>query len=87
MSEVPLGTGILDLKKMIDICKKNNPNVNFNLEMITAIRWKLPVYTEDYWATFMDTGYRFKQYHDIGQKTIKTITQISSLSDRDKLKS
>ncbi|HET7180123.1 MAG TPA: TIM barrel protein [Chryseosolibacter sp.] len=52
LSEVPLGKGFLDLKKIVAICKEHNPDVNFNLEMITRDPLKIPCLTDDYWATF-----------------------------------
>lgn len=52
LSEVPLGQGILDLPNMISLCKKHNPNVTFNLEMITRDPLEIPCLTNDYWATF-----------------------------------
>jgi sugar phosphate isomerase/epimerase len=52
LSEVPLGSGILDLSRIVDICKKHNPNVTFNLEMITRDPLEIPCLTDDYWTTF-----------------------------------
>ena len=52
LSEVPLGTGKLDLLRIVDICKKFNPDIKFNLEMITRNPLKVPCYTEAYWVTF-----------------------------------
>lgn len=52
LSEVPLGEGIVDLKKGIDLCRKYNPNITFNLEMITRDPLEIPCLEEDYWATF-----------------------------------
>lgn len=52
LSEVPLGTGQLDLKKIIDICRKHNPDIKFNLEMITRDPLKVPIFLDKYWATF-----------------------------------
>jgi 3-oxoisoapionate decarboxylase len=49
LSEVPLGEGILDLPKMVAICKKHNPNVNFSLEMITRDPLPIPILTKEYW--------------------------------------
>ena len=49
LSEVPLGEGILDLPKMVAICKKYNPTVNFSLEMITSDPLQIPVLTKEYW--------------------------------------
>lgn len=49
LSEVPLGTGILDLSKMIALCRRYNPSVTFNLEMITRDPLEIPCLTEKYW--------------------------------------
>ena len=54
LSEVPLGKGILDLPKMVAICRQKNPDVTFNLEMITRDPLEIPCLTDDYWATFSD---------------------------------
>jgi sugar phosphate isomerase/epimerase len=54
LSEVPLGKGILDLPKMVSLCKQQNPNVTFNLEMITRDPLEIPCLKNDYWATFDD---------------------------------
>lgn len=51
LSEVPLGEGILDLPKLITICRKAKPDIQFNLEMITRDPLKIPVLTEQYWIT------------------------------------
>ncbi|GAB3498150.1 hypothetical protein GCM10027341_19290 [Spirosoma knui] len=56
LSEVPLGEGILDLPKMIALCKQHNPNVTFNLEMITRDPLEIPCLKDDYWATFTDVS-------------------------------
>jgi sugar phosphate isomerase/epimerase len=52
LSEVPLGTGMLDLPKIISICKKHNPDINFNLEMITRDPLEIPCLKEEYWSVF-----------------------------------
>lgn len=54
LSEVPLGQGILDLPKMIALCRQNNPDITFNLEMITRDPLEIPCLTPDYWTTFTD---------------------------------
>ena len=55
LSEVVMGTGMLDLKGMIQILRQKDPNMIFALEMITRDPLKIPVYTAKYWATFDDT--------------------------------
>ncbi|WP_276365428.1 TIM barrel protein [Chryseolinea sp. H1M3-3] len=52
LSEVPLGKGILDLPKIIALCKKHNPNVTFNLEMITRDPLEIPCLKNEYWSVF-----------------------------------
>ncbi|GAA0878731.1 hypothetical protein GCM10009119_16990 [Algoriphagus jejuensis] len=52
LSEVPLGTGIVDLKEAVSLCQKFNPAVTFSLEMITRDPLEIPCLEESYWATF-----------------------------------
>ena len=52
LAEINLGEGFLDIDKMITIIKKHNPDIRFNLEMITRDPLKIPCLTEGYWATF-----------------------------------
>ncbi len=51
LAEVPLGQGVLDLKKVIATLRKANPKIRLNLEMITRDPLKVPCLTEKYWAT------------------------------------
>jgi sugar phosphate isomerase/epimerase len=51
LSEVPLGEGVLDLQHMMKVCQKANPEVWFNLEMITRDPLRVPVFKDRYWAT------------------------------------
>src|SRR2546422_3667417 len=55
LSEVPLGEGFLDLKKMAAVLQKANPTIQFNLEMITRDPLKIPCLTPKYWATMEET--------------------------------
>lgn len=52
LSEVPFGEGVLDVRKIVDICLRANPNAQFNLEMITRDPLRVPCLTENYWATW-----------------------------------
>jgi sugar phosphate isomerase/epimerase len=54
LSEVPFGTGFLDLKKIVEVLRKARPEVRFNLEMITRDPLKVPCLTQKYWATLAD---------------------------------
>ena len=52
LSEVPLGKGLLDLPKIVALCKKYNPAVTFSLEMITRDPLQVPCLKTEYWKVF-----------------------------------
>jgi hypothetical protein len=54
LSEVPMGEGCIDLKRWVQVLRQKDPNMIFNLEMITRDPLKIPIYTEKYWVTFDD---------------------------------
>ena len=58
LSEVPFGDGFLDLKKMVDTLRQKDPNMPFDLEMITRDPLKVPIFTDQYWTTFEDVPAR-----------------------------
>jgi hypothetical protein len=47
-----LGKGILDLPGIIAMCRKQNADVTFSLEMITRDPLEIPCLKEEYWASF-----------------------------------
>ena len=52
LSEVPLGTGILDLPWVVESIRRARPRARMNLEMITRDPLKVPCLTDKYWLTF-----------------------------------
>jgi len=52
LSEVPLGTGALDLPKIVTTLRQPNPAIVFNLEMATRDPLRVPCLTGRYFATF-----------------------------------
>jgi sugar phosphate isomerase/epimerase len=54
LSEVPLGEGLLDLKRIVRILRAAHPEVHFNLEMITRDPLKVPCLEDKYWLTSAD---------------------------------
>jgi sugar phosphate isomerase/epimerase len=54
LSEVPLGTGFLDLRRIVRILRAARPEIRLNLEMITRDPLEVPCLTDKYWATFAD---------------------------------
>lgn len=88
LSEVPLGEGIIDLEKMISICRQHNPDITLNLEMITRDPLEVPCLTDDYWSTFDGLP-----GHDLA-RTLRMVKQhrfepelpkVSNLSDEGRL--
>jgi sugar phosphate isomerase/epimerase len=58
LAEVPLGTGFLDLKKVVATVRRARPDIHLNLEMITRDPLRIPCLTPAYWATLEDTSAR-----------------------------
>jgi 3-oxoisoapionate decarboxylase len=54
LSEMVLGTGTLDMKRIIAMIQKARPNTHLTLEMITRDPLYVPCLTDRYWATFPD---------------------------------
>jgi 3-oxoisoapionate decarboxylase len=52
LSEVPLGTGILDLPRAIRTLRSARPEIRINIEMITRDPLRVPCLTPKYWTTF-----------------------------------
>lgn len=52
LSEVPLGTGFLDLPRVVKLLREKRPDIRFNLEMITRDPLQVPCLTQRYWKTF-----------------------------------
>jgi len=54
LADVPLGEGLLDLSRMVQILRKVRSEIQFSLEMATRDPLKVPCLTEKYWVTFED---------------------------------
>lgn len=54
LSEVPLGQGIVNLPAAVALCKKLNPEITFNLEMITRDPLKIPCLDSSYYETMSE---------------------------------
>lgn len=52
LSEVPLGSGILPLARMIEILRQAKPDLHFCLEMITRDPLQVPYLDDAYWVPF-----------------------------------
>jgi len=54
LSEMVMGTGMLDMKRVIGMIQTARPKTNLLLEMITRDPLRVPCLTDKYWATFPD---------------------------------
>ncbi|MBK8037849.1 MAG: TIM barrel protein [Verrucomicrobiaceae bacterium] len=54
LSEVPLGSGFLDVPRMVSVLRKANPAIVLNLEMATRDPLRIPCRTDAYFGTFPD---------------------------------
>lgn len=54
LAEVPFGTGVLDLPKMVATLRKSRPEVRLIIEMITRDPLSIPCLKESYWPTLED---------------------------------
>ncbi len=86
MSEVPLGSGILDVPRMLSVIQNANRHVHFALEMITRDPLKVPCLTDHYWITFPDRNgvylartLRYVMEH----KSSEPLSVVSNLSAAD----
>lgn len=88
LSEVELGTGIVDLKEAVSICQKHNPNVTFSLEMITRDPLQIPCLEESYWTTFENPSAQdlAKIMRLVRDKTYpNSLPEVKNLSAEEKL--
>lgn len=88
LSEVPLGTGFIDLEKIFALCKKNNANVKFNLEMITRDPLQIPSNTNEYWASVplqFDANIDKKLLQEYQKKQSVKPPRVMQLDDEGKL--
>jgi sugar phosphate isomerase/epimerase len=54
LAEVPLGQGMLPLKRMMDTILAARPKVKFSLDMLTRNPLLIPCLNDKYWITFED---------------------------------
>lgn len=51
LGEVPFGSGVLDIKRVVDVLRAANPSIRFSCEMMTRDPLKIPVWTDRFWET------------------------------------
>lgn len=89
LSEVPLGEGLLDLRRIVATVRRAKPNVSFSLEMITRDPLEVPCLTDKYWATFegRSGSYLARALSVVrANKPRRPLPRITGLSPEDRLK-
>jgi sugar phosphate isomerase/epimerase len=76
LAEVPLGSGFLDLPRIIRTLQKANPRIRFNLEMLTRDPLRVPCLTPRYWGTLEDIS---------GRRLAATLALVRSKASRQAL--
>jgi hypothetical protein len=78
----------LDLAKIVELCKKQNPAVAFNLEMITRDPLQIPCLKDEYWKVFEEIPgrdlartLRMVKQHPYGSP----LPRVSQLSGEERL--
>lgn len=87
LSEVPLGTGFLDIPRIIKTIERANPKIRWNLEMITRDPLHVPYLTDKYWATFKTMPARqLAECVGIVRAHRQDLPRVSHLPEAGKLK-
>ncbi len=90
LSEVALGDGITPLAEIIEILRKQRPDVHFCLEMITRDPLNVPYKTDHYWITFeRRDAARIKRFEEtvLKRASTKPLPRITGLSAEQALAS
>jgi sugar phosphate isomerase/epimerase len=90
LSEVVLGEGILDLKRLVSIVRKARPKTHLTLEMITRDPLQVPCLTDRYWTVFPGRSGRYlaRTVKLVNKHTNpnKPLPRVSQLSAAERLK-
>jgi 3-oxoisoapionate decarboxylase len=89
LAEVPLGTGFLDLPKIVATVRRARPEIRLNLEMITRDPLKIPCLTPKYWTTLENIpGRRLAELLALVRANAakKPLPRISELSKEEQLR-
>lgn len=84
LSEVPLGTGVLDMPRIVETITKARPRTNLNLEMITRDPLRIPCLAEKYWTTFPErSGLRLARTLAFvrAHKAARPLPRVETLDD------
>ncbi len=78
LSELPLGDGMLDMRRIVDTIRRARPQTRVTLEMITRDPLKVPCLTDAYWATFPDRNglYLARTLRSVGERPLPVVSGL-----------
>jgi len=82
LSEMPMGAGILDMRRVVDTVRRARPKAKLTLEMITRDPLKVPCLTDVYWATFPDRNglvlaRTMRMVHEKGTRELPVVSDLA----------
>jgi hypothetical protein len=89
LAEVPLGQGMLPLKRMLDLILSARPDTKISLDMLTRNPLLIPCLTEKYWVTFTDRNgvYLARMLRTVrANKPKKPLVWVDKLTQEERLK-
>lgn len=81
LADIPLGQGIFDLSRMVEVLRRAKPGIGFMLELITRDPLRVPCLTDAYWATFPDLPGRdlARTLRTVRARGAEALPQVESL--------
>lgn len=87
LSEVPLGTGFVDLPAIVRRLRAVRPSIRFNLEMITRDPLRVPCLTPGYWVTLDSVpGRRLAEMLALVRRRRQELPRVESLPQEQRLR-
>ena len=89
LSEVALGDGMLDLKRMTEAVRRARPKTRFSLDMLTRNPLQVPCLIDKYWVTFPSRNGRYLARTLAmvrANKPKKPLVRVDALSKEEALK-
>lgn len=79
LSEMPLGEGMLDMRRIVDTIRRARPETRLTLEMITRDPLKVPCLTDGYWVTFPQRNGRYlaRTLRMVRERTLPVVSGLA----------
>jgi sugar phosphate isomerase/epimerase len=86
LADVPLGQGLLDLRRMVDVLRKAKPDVRFCLELITRDPLLVTCLTEKYWKTMegVSGSELARTLRTVRERAAKELPRVDALAPNER---